>query len=280
MISRTISRTFASSTNARVGILLAAVPILMALLAKWLAPYGPYDLVCNPYEGPSGLHLLGCDDIGHDLLSQLIYGARVPLLVGGLSSAIATSIGTLIALYPGYVGGFLDQILMRLTDVVMTVPYLVFLIVLTAYLGPNIWNIIFVIGILGWPSTTRIVRSQVMSLKTRLYVEGAVAVGAGKRYIMFRYILPALISVIIPLAVISVMDGILAEAGLSFLGLGDSTQVSWGLMLYYAQFRGGFIAGAWWWILPPGLMITITGLGVMFISHALDEVLNPSKIRS
>jgi len=280
MNARGFSKILTENRNARVGLILVLIPIIMASFAQWIAPYSAHALTCRPYEGPSPTHLLGCDDIGHDLLSQLIYGSRVPLLVGCLSAAIVTTLGTMIAIYPGYIGGLLDEILMRLTDAVMTVPYLVFLIVLTAYLGPNIWNIIMSIGFLGWPSTTRIVRSQVITLKTRLYVEAAVAAGAGRRYIMFNYILPGLLPAIIPLAVLSVMDGILTEAGLSFLGLGDSAQVSWGMILFYAQFRGGFVAGAWWWIVPPGIMITITSLGILFVSHALDEIMNPSKVRT
>jgi len=249
----------------------------MALLANWIAPHDPYILVCDPYQKPSALLPLGCDDIGHDILSQLIFGSRIPLIVGLGSSILATSIGVSIGILAGYIGEIVDTILMRLTDIVLTIPYLVFVIVLVAYLGPNLWNMILSIGLLGWPSIARMVRSQVISLKTRLYVEVAVALGASRRYIMLRYIVLDLVPLIIPLAVLTILDGILTEAGLSFLGLGDPTQVSWGLLLYYAALRGGFITGAWWWILPPGLMITVTSLAMMSMSQGLDDALNPKK---
>jgi len=274
-----LGRTFRRSNSAKVGLVLTSMPVLMAIFAAWIAPFGPNDFAGGPYEGPSAAHLLGTDDIGHDLLSQLIYGSRISLTVGLLSALIATTIGVTIGMLAGYMGGYLDEVLMRLTDVTLTLPYIVLVIVLVAYLGPHIWNLILCIGILGWPTITRMVRSQVLTLKTQLFVEAVVSLGASKRYVILKHILPNLIVLIIPIAVLTIVDGILTEAGLSFLGLGDLTVTSWGLMLYYAQVRGGFVKGAWYWILPPGLMITVTSLGLIFLSQFLDEIMNPKKLR-
>jgi ABC-type dipeptide/oligopeptide/nickel transport system permease subunit len=266
-------KAFIRLRKAKVGVILFSIPLMMALLAEWIAPYNPYQFTGLPYENPSAMHPLGTDDIGRDLLSQLIYGSRISLTIGVLSAVIATFLGVLVGMFAGYVGGWLDEVLMRLTDVVLTLPYLVFVIVLVAYIGPTVWNTILCIGILGWPTIARMVRSQVLSLKTQLYVEAAIALGATRWHIMLKYILPNLIVLIIPTTVLTIVDGILTEAGLSFLGLGDLTQISWGLMLFYAQVRGGFLKGAWWWILPPGLMITLTSLGAILLGQGLDEAL-------
>jgi peptide/nickel transport system permease protein len=276
---RTSIRIFARRKTAIVGVLLFSIPVIMAIFAQWIAPYNPYAIIGSPYEKPSLVRPLGTDDIGKDLLSQLIYGSRVSLTVGIFSTVIAIIIGVLIGMFAGYLGGWLDEALMRFTDIVLTFPYLVFVIVLIAYLGPSVWNMILCIGLLGWPTIARMIRSQVLSLKTQLYVEAAVALGATRRHIMLRYILPSLTVLLIPIAVLTVVDGILTEAGLSFLGLGDLTQISWGIMLFYAASRGGFVKGSWWWIVPPGLMITVTSLGLIFAGQALDEVLNPRKHR-
>jgi ABC-type dipeptide/oligopeptide/nickel transport system permease subunit len=273
MNAKIFIKTFMWNRKAKFGVVLVSISLIMALFAEWISPYNPYKLTGLPYEKPSLTHPLGTDDIGRDLLSQLIYGSRISLTVGVLSAAIATFIGVIVGMLAGYMGGWLDEILMRLTDVVLTLPYVVFAIVLVAYLGPNIFNMILTIGILGWPSIARMVRSQVLSLKTQLYVEAAIALGATKQYIMLKYILPNLLVLIIPVTILTIVEGILTEAGLSFLGLGDLSQISWGLMLFYAQTRGGFLKSAWWWILPPGLMITLTSLGMILLGQALDDVL-------
>ncbi len=256
------------------GLLVISFLAFIAVAAPYLAPYDPSEIVGDPYEPPSSEHLLGTDDVGHDVLSWLIYGSRTSLLVGTLGALGAVAIGVLIGLVAGLIGGLIDEILMRLTDIVLTIPYIVFVIVLVAYLGPSIWNIILSIAVLGWPTIARMVRSHVLSLKENLYIDAAVAVGASRLYIMRKHILPGLIPLIVPIYVLTVVDGILTEAGLSFLGLGDPTQPSWGTLLYYAQIRGAFIKGLWWWVLPPGLMITVTGLGFLLLGSGLEEYFN------
>lgn len=263
------------SRSSKIGLSIIMFIILIAVLAPYVAPYDPYEYVGDPYEPPSSKHVLGTDDMGHDLLSQVIYGAQISLLVGVLSALGCVIIGTIIGVLSGFWGGWIDEILMRLTDIVLVIPYLVFIILLVSYLGPSIWNIIFSISILGWPSIARMVRSYVLSLRESLYVEAARAVGCGNMYIMIKYIIPGLVPLVVPIFVLTIIDGILTEAGLSFLGLGDPTKISWGIILYYAQVRGAFVKGLWWWILPPGLLITITGLGFLLLGSSLEEYFNP-----
>jgi len=261
--------------SSKVGLAIVISITIIALLAQYLAPYDPYEFVGHPYEPPSTKHLLGTDDVGHDILSQLIYGAQVSLLVGVLSAIGCTLIGTLIGLIAGFLGGWVDELLMRLTDIVLVIPYLVFIIVLVSYLGPSIWNIILSISLLGLPSIARMVRSHVLSLRESLYVEAARAIGCGDMHIMSKHIIPGLVPLITPIFVLTIIDGILTEAGLSFLGLGDPTKISWGIMLYYAQVRGAFVKGLWWWVLPPGLLIMLTGLGFLLLGSSLEEYFNP-----
>ena len=263
------------SRTSKSGLILVLIILGMALFSDALSPYDPKSLSGMPYETPSIKHPMGTDDIGHDLLSQLIYGSRTSLLVGVLSALGVTIIGVAVGLVSGFIGGAVDEILMRLTDIVLVIPYIVFIIVLVSYLGPSIWNMIISISLLGWPSIARMVRSHVLSLKKALYIEAAEALGAGNMHIMVKHVLPSLTPLVAPIFVLTVMDGILAEAGLSFLGLGDPNSVSWGMMLYYAQVRGAFIRKMWWWILPPGLMITFTSLSFLLLGMGLEEKLNP-----
>ena len=263
------------SKSSKAGLIIVLIITVVALTADVISPYDPYELAGNPYEPPSPEYPLGTDDIGHDIFSQLVHGSRVSMLVGVLGALGCVSVGILIGVVSGFIGGWVDEILMRMTDIALTIPYLVFIIVLVSYLGPSLWNIIISITILGWPTIARMVRSQVLALREMLYVEAARAIGSGKAYIMRRHILPGLVPLIVPVLVLTIMDGILTEAGLSFLGLGDPTKISWGIMLYYAQVRGAFVKGLWWWVLPPGLMITLAGMGFLLLSSGLEEYFNP-----
>lgn len=265
--------------KALTGLVIIVALIFIAIAAPILAPYNPFAITGAPYEPPSKEHPLGTDDVGHDILSQLIYGSRTSLLVGFLGALGVTIVGVLIGLVAGFAGGWVDETLMRLTDIVLVIPYIVFVIVLVAYLGPSIWNIIISITILGWPTIARMVRSYVLSLKNSLYIEAARSFGASNLHIMRRHVLPGLIPLVLPVYVLTIVDSILTEAGLSFLGLGDPTHPSWGLLLYYAQIRGAFVRGMWWWIIPPGLMITLTGLGFLLFGISLEEYFNP-RLRS
>ncbi len=259
-----------------VGLVLLAVMLIIAIGANWIAPYDPTKLSGKPFEHPSRVHLLGTNDIGQDILSELVFGARISLLIGVLSAGVAMVIGTGIGLLAGYYRGVIGTLLMRLVDVVLVIPFVPLMVLLAAYLGQSIWNLIAVIGLLIWARPARVIRSQVLSLCERDYVTAARAVGARDRHILIRHILPGVLSLSLVQFVLATSSSILLEAALSFLGLGDPTHKSWGTVLYYAQARSAFLTGAWrWWVLPPGLMITASVLGFALLGFSLEEALNP-----
>jgi peptide/nickel transport system permease protein len=259
------------------GVALLVLLTVAAALAPWISPSNPGETTGDPFEAPSRRHLLGTNDIGQDILSEMIYGARVSLVIGFLAALVAVAIGTSVGIAAGYFGGAVDATLMRLVDVVLVIPFLPLMILLAAYLGPSFWNIIIVIGVLVWARPARILRAQVLSLRTLGYVEAARALGAPARRILQTHILPAVLSLSLAQFILAASNAILIEASLSFLGLGDPTTKSWGSILYYAQVRSAFLSGAWvWWVLPPGLLITAAVLGFALTGFALEEVINPT----
>jgi peptide/nickel transport system permease protein len=248
---------------------------MMALSANAVAPYPPNLMTNDLFAPPSAAHWMGTNDVGQDLYSQLLFGARVSLLVGLISAFINTASGTLVGVVAGYFGGKIDEFLMRITDILLIIPRIPIIIVLAAFLGPSIWNIILVLVALGWTNIGRVVRSQTLALREQAFVESAKAIGAGNTRILTTDIVPNLVGIIVPQGVLAIVGAILAEAGLSFLGLGDPTQNSWGLILYYAEQYGAFLRGAWWWIGPPGLSIALISIGFTFVGYALNDIFNP-----
>jgi peptide/nickel transport system permease protein len=222
--------------------------------------------------------ILGTTDKGADAFSQLLWGTRISLTIGILATAISTVVGVVVGMTAGYFGGKLDEILMRIVDFLLVIPGLPLMMVLAAFLGPTIENIIVVISILGWTGTSRLIRSQVMAEKNKAYVESAKAIGASDTYIIYRHILPNVTPILFADITLGVVGAILSESGLAFLGLTDPSQPSWGRMLADAQAAGGFSNGAWWVVIFPGLMITILSLAFTFVGHTLDQVLNPRLI--
>jgi len=229
------------------------------------------DFTIRLYGNAYGL--FGTDYNGRDIFSQLIYGARISLFVGLLSAILSVVVGLFVGLVAGYVGGAADEIIMRLTDGLLVLPGLPLLLVLIAVLGPSIWNLIMVIGVLGWMGFARTVRSQTLSLKERPFVEAAKAIGASKWHIILRHILPNVMSLVYVSLALSVPGAILSEAALSFLGLFDPSVISWGRMLHDVQEFQGF--EKWWWVVPPGISIALVSLSFILLGYALDETLNP-----
>jgi len=217
--------------------------------------------------------LLGTDHRGRDIFSQLAYGSRISLFVGLLSAMLSVSIGLAVGLMAGYLSTVVDELMMRLTDMLLVLPSLPLLIVLIAVLGPSIFNLVLLIGALGWMGFARVVRPQVLSLKERPFVEAAKAVGAGKFHIIIRHVLPNVMSLVYVTLALSVPSAILAEAALSWLGLFDPRVISWGRMLHEAQLEEGI--NKWWWIVPPGISIALVSLSFVLIGYSLDEILNP-----
>ena len=257
------------------GVLLILAFIAVALAAPWIAPYDPRALVGKPFERPGEDHRLGTDQVGRDIYSQLIWGTRISLMVGLFASAFSVAIGTVIGLLSGYFRGPIDTVMMRITDLFITLPSIPLMLILAAIIGRSVWNIIFVIAVTGWTGTARMVRAQTLSIKERPYVEAARSVGARDSQIMFRHILPNIIPLIFANAIVGTVNAILSESGLSFLGLGDPTKSSWGLILRHANEVGAMATGRLWFIIPPGVCIMLIAIGFAFSSYSLDHILNP-----
>ncbi|GAB1475472.1 ABC transporter permease [Bacillota bacterium] len=259
------------------GALVLTFFILLAIFGPIFMPFstmefGEVEQILNP---PSRVHLLGTDDMGRDVLANLVSGARISLLIGGVATAISMGIGTLIGIVSGYFGKGIDTALMRFTDFFLVIPWLPLMMVLAAILGTSIWNIIFVIGITGWAGTARVVRSHTLSVKERQFVERTVSIGAGSGHIMARHILPNVFPLVFANTVLVAAVAIVSETTLSFLGLGDPTTASWGMMLHYAFESGATSAGAYWYYLPPGICVVLVVLSFTLLGYAFDEILNP-----
>ena len=243
---------------------------IIAILAPIIAPYDPWE-TGEPLLPPSPEHILGTNDMGQDIFSELIYGARVSIFIGFFAALVSIIIGTIIGVISGYFRGKLDEILMSITDILLVIPALPLMIILTAYLGANIWNIIIVIGILWWAPIARVVRSRTLQIREMEFIQICKATGANDYYIIFVHVIPNCINVVLAQFILSIARAMLAEAGLSFLGLGDPIQKSWGTMLHYAFSRGGFANNMWWWYVPPGICIALCVLGFVLLGIGLEQ---------
>jgi peptide/nickel transport system permease protein len=261
-----------------IGLVMLLAVVFLAVFAPWLAPYNPHERVQVSPEDiltpPDSQHLLGRDDAGKDVLSQLIYGARVSLIVGFTASFMSMFIGTTVGLVAGFFGGRIGNSLMRFVDLLMVIPDLPLMLVIIAVMGRGLLNIILVIGLLGWTYTARLVRSQVLTVKERQYVLRARAIGASSGRIILRHIFPQVLPLVITQAVLDISVAILEESSLAFLGLGDPTLISWGSMLNFA-FERAVSRQAWWFLLPPGFAIVWVSLSLILIGNTLDQIVNP-----
>jgi peptide/nickel transport system permease protein len=266
------------TTKGRVGLAITVIVALVALLAPVLAPYDPYDVYQQVERDlpPGPGHWLGTDQRGIDLLSAVIYGARVSLTVGLTTSLLICALGALIGVAAGYLGGTFDTLVMRLADILFCIPSLPLMIILAAYLGTSFWNIILIFVVLGWAGLARLVRSQVLSLRERPFVEAAIVAGAKPWRVMLYHILPGVSSLVIINGVLAAAGLMLAEAGLSFLGFGDPRAISWGKILAQAQGGSAGALGLWWWVVFPGAALSITALGFMLVGLAMEEGANPN----
>ena len=224
---------------------------------------------------PSAEYPFGTDDQGRSVLTLTIHGSKISLLVGLSATVITMVIGSTIGLLAGFRGGWIDQLLMRVTDWGLVIPWLVLAISLASIFGQSLFVIILVIGLTTWPSTARLVRSQTLSVKERPYVERARALGASNWHLITRHLLPNVMPVIMANTVLIVAIAILSETQLSFLGLGDPLSESWGLILEQASSSGAATQGAWWWLGAPGLCIVLVVLAFTMIGFALDQIINP-----
>ncbi|NEA36356.1 oligopeptide ABC transporter permease [Streptomyces sp. SID13031] len=266
-----VVRRFLRHRVAVAGLVIVALLVLMAALAPLLAPHDP-NRIFDAFEAPpSADHLLGTDSVGRDVLSRLIYGSRVSMSVGVGAVAVYLVIGVLLGLLAGYYGRWVDLVIMRITDVFMSFPYFMVILILVSVLGPSLLTIIVVIGLLAWPMIGRLVRGSVLSIKQSDYVQAAVTLGYSTPRILFRHILPNALSPIIVNATFGVAQAIILESGLSFLGLGvRPPAASWGNMLSEAQSITVLSSQPWIWI-PPGLMILLAVLSINFVGDGLRD---------
>ncbi|MGM0445506.1 MAG: ABC transporter permease [Bacillota bacterium] len=265
---------------ALIGAIIYLVFIIIALLAPYIAPYNPYEMVKVGSEymfnkPPSQDFLLGTTNMGRDIFSQLIYGARPALVVGFTAAFFVMVAGTLVGLFSGYYGGKTDSILMRITDVAFGIPFIPFVIVLVGFLGPSIWNIVFAMALLLWRDTARVIRSQVLTVRERSFVEAARVSGASDLRIIFVYIAPNILPLSFLYGSLAVGWAILTEASVSFLGFGDPDVISWGYMLNDAYVSQALSRGAYHWFVPPGIFIMLAVMAGFYIGRGSEEILHP-----
>lgn len=261
---------------ALLGLVILAIFCLAAVFASWVAMADPnYVDISNIKAPPSTDHILGTDAAGRDVFARLVYGARISMSVGLVAVGISGAIGTLIGLISGYGGGWIDNLLMRFTELVMTFPVFFAVVILVALVGPNIFNIMLVIGVLGWTGIARLVRGQVLSLREMDYVLAARALGAPARRIVFIHILPGVMPYVMVAATLGLASAILTEAALSFLGLGVRIPTStWGNMMNAAQSLSVLEDQPWLWI-PPGMAIGLAVLAANFVGDGLRDAVDP-----
>ncbi|MCB8970838.1 MAG: ABC transporter permease [Thermoleophilales bacterium] len=259
----------------RFGITVLGLAIFVAIFGPLLAPYDAYASSTDVLQPPSWSHPLGTTESGSDVLSQLLVGARVSIVVGFAAALISAVLGSLVGLAGGYYGGWTDRGLDALENWFLVIPTLPLMIVLARVLEPSLTVLIAVIGLTSWAGTGRIVRAQVLTLRERAFVERARALGAKDGYIIRTHILPNTLPLIFANTVLIVAVAILSEAALAFLGLGDPTRISWGTMLENAFSSSAPSAGAWWYVIPPGLCITMVVLAVSVLGYLFEEYVNP-----
>ncbi|MFT8349869.1 oligopeptide ABC transporter permease [Clostridium saccharoperbutylacetonicum] len=258
------------------GSVVLIILILLAIIAPIISSYGrdTVDLL-NIEAAPTAKHILGTDELGRDVFVRLIYGGQVSLSVGVVAIVIQLAIGITLGAIAGYLGGIADKIIMRLVDMVLCFPFLVIAITMASILGPSIWNVMIIIGILGWPKITRIVRAEILSLKEREFIEAAKALGLDSKDIILKHLIHNIYAPIIVYGTLGIAQGILYESFLSFLGMGvTQPQPSWGNMLTAAQ-NMRILQSEWWLWIPPGVCVFLTIVSINFLGDGLRDALDP-----
>lgn len=262
--------------KARIGTLLVIAFLLLAIFAPLIARYAPSYNGFGSMLSPSSAHIMGTTQDGQDVFSQFVYGARTSLLVGAIAGLLSTFVSLIIGLLAGYLPGVVDETLSYLINIFLVMPGFPLMIVLASY-SPvkGIWLIIFVIIVTSWAWGARVLRSQVQTLRSRDYVTAAWFAGESVSRIVWREIMPNMLSLVAASFLGAALSAILSEAGLEFLGLGDPNIVSWGTMLYWAQNSGALMQGDWVWMLMPGLGIALLGTALALMNFGVDQLTNP-----
>lgn len=267
---------------AMIGLTIYAVFIVVALLAPVIAQHNPteilftadYDLAADRRPGEDGF-LMGTTTMGRDLFSQLVWGSRSALVIGLTAAFMVALIGSIVGVVAGYFGGWVDTVLMRLADVAFGIPFLPFVIVLAAFLEPSIWNVVIAMALVLWRDTGRVIRSQTLTLRTRVYVEAARVAGSSDLKIILRHIVPNILPLSFLYGSIAIGWAILTEASISFLGFGDPKSISWGFMLQDAFASQALSKGAYYWFVPPGVLIILIVSAGFFITRGYEQILFP-----
>jgi len=272
-------RSYLAQRSGVAGAVLLLVALLVALTAPLLVPpdeLSVVDATGGVLEPPSAAFPLGTDENGLSVLALTLTGTRISLLVGVAATVLSVVIGTVVGMAAAHFGGWLSAVLLRLTDFFLVLPSLVLAIVLSTVLQRGVMTIIVAIGVTAWPSTARLVRAQTLTIEARPFIERAQVLGGGHLHVLGRHVLPAVLPLVLASTTLAVGSAIVAESTLSFLGLGDPTTVSWGGMLKSALDSGAITAGAWWYVLPPGIAIVLVVLGFTLVGRALEVVVNPT----
>ncbi|CAG9607542.1 oligopeptide ABC transporter permease [Pseudoneobacillus rhizosphaerae] len=276
---KVVANRFFKHKLAVIGLVIITLFVLMAIFAPVIAPQDPLEVGYEFEAKPSSEHLLGTDQVGRDVLSRLIYASRISLSVGLGAVSIYVVIGTILGAIAGYMGKWADMLIMRITDVFMSFPFLMVILVLVSVMGPSLFNIILVLGILGWPPIARLVRGSVLSLKEMDYVKAGVALGYTAPKILLHHILPNALAPILVNATFGIASAIIMEASLSFLGMGvQPPTASWGNMLTEAQSLTVLAEQPWLWI-PPGLMIILAVISINFMGDGLRDAVDPKSFK-
>lgn len=271
---------FRQNRMAMIGIIIVGATLFMAIFAPFLAPYEPTETVYAAdgtpvtLEPPSVEHPMGTNHLAQDILSQWIFGSRVSLLVGFLSGLSVIAIGTTVGLVSGYYKGMVDLILMRVVDILYAIPATPLVLVVAMLYGSSVWTVIIAMILVLWRTMARLIRSETLSLSEQPFVKAARASGASDLRILYIHIAPILVPIMLIEGTFVMGSAILLEAGVSFLGLGATEMMSWGVMLQLT-FSSGAIAVAWWWVIPPGLSITFLVVSFFYISRGIEDVTNP-----
>ncbi len=262
------------------GLIIVGIFLILAIIGPYIAPFDPYEATVNEWglipkdKTPSSEHLFGLTRFGYDVFSQTIVSVRTAVIVGLISAVMVVFVGANLGLIAAYYGGWIDEILMRVTDIAYGIPFLPMAIVLMTLLGRGVSNVIIVVIALFWRTTTRVIRSQALTIKERPFINAARVAGASDFRIIYRHIAPNVLPMAFLYVAFAVGWAVIAEASISFLGFGDPNAVSWGQMIHHV-FAAQMFREAWWWFLPPGLCIVLLVMSTFWIGLAYEKVINP-----
>ena len=262
------------------GLIIVGIFLVLAVIGPSIVPYEPYEEIVDEMglvpddKTPSREHWFGVTRFGYDVFSQTIVSARTAIIVGLISAVMVVFVGANLGLIAGYYGGWIDEIIMRITDIAYGIPFLPMAIVLMTLLGRGVSNVIIVVVALFWRTTTRVIRAQVLTIKERPFIDAARVAGAGNLRIIYQHIAPNVLPMAFLYVALAVGWAVIAEASISFLGFGDPDSVSWGQMIHYV-FAAQMFRQAWWWFLPPGLCIVFLVMATFWIGLAYEKVVNP-----